>query len=126
MLGSLNGSLEGLTLAFELGLLLGVADLLGWSDGFLLGWPVGSSDFIDGWPLGSLDSSFESLALGGMLGLLLGAENGLLLGTFDSEGEALGPELDVSLGCIEGSVLGTTEFVVVEIMLGLELGAVDG
>ncbi len=52
----------------------------------------------------------------------------MLLGILDSKGEALGLELGVSLGCVEGSVLGAAEFDGSElgIMLGFELGAFDG
>jgi hypothetical protein len=57
---------------------------------------------------------------GGKLGTELGADDtlgsdeGLLLGILDSEGEALGPELGVSLGCIEvslGILVGETDTV---------------
>jgi hypothetical protein len=118
LLGSLDSSLEGLALTFELRLLLGVADLLGWSDGFLLGWSVRWSDFIDGWALGSLDGKIESVAVGGMLRLLLATEEGLLLG------------INQRLLWTEGTLLGAADLVGAEVGLTLEatdrLGVEDG
>jgi hypothetical protein len=45
-------------LGFELGLVVGLSlgetDILGWIDGVVVGWSVGRSNFIDGWPFGAL------------------------------------------------------------------------
>jgi hypothetical protein len=56
--------------------------------------------------LGAMET--EGAILGTELGAddRLGSTDGLSVGIFDTEKEALGPELSISLGCIEGNMLG--------------------